>query len=161
MREDEQRRIPRVSVCCRIDVRDHFGVWTAVTDDVSARGCRIVTAKLPRVGSQLNLVISSDLFPESLEVTGEVAWVSEDHVGVSFLESAERGRHGAPSPADWVERVIEHGRVQGPEPLDSSVPRVVPVVARRSALAHDARRSTAGTPEGAGEGAVILPLRKA
>lgn len=161
MRKDDQRRIPRVSVCCRVDVRDQFGMWTAVTDDVSARGCRIATARLPRVGSAIELTISSDLFPESLAVTGEIAWVSDDHVGVSFLEAAAaRSRRRRLSPAEWVDSVIEHGRVSGPT-LESAAPRVAPVV-RRSASARDRRRAPASHAGGAGEGdAVVLPIRKA
>ncbi len=163
MRQEEQRRIPRVSVCCRVDVRDPSGVWTGVTDDVSVRGCRIVTGKLPRVGSVLELTISSDLFPEALEVAADVAWVSEECIGVTFLEPAGRSRARKMSPAKWVESVIEHGRVQGPEALDAAAPRVVPAIVRRSArLALDARRGNAGGSGGAedGGGAVVLPMRK-
>src|SRR5512134_706667 len=108
MRHEDQRRIPRVTVCCRVDVRGPFGCWTAVTEDVCARGCRIVTTKLPRAGSAIELRISSDLFPESLEVAGEVAWVSGERVGVSFPEAGTRSRM---LPSEWVANVIEFGRI--------------------------------------------------
>ena len=42
---EELRRIPRVAVCCRVVVRDRYGVWTAVTEDFCVRGCQLLTAR--------------------------------------------------------------------------------------------------------------------
>ena len=158
MHEDELRRNQRVKVCCRVDVRDRFGVWTAVTDDVSARGCRLVTTKDPRVGSVLELTLSSDLFPDVLEVTGYAAWVSDHCVGVNF---ASASRTGGMSPAEWVDLLAQHAKVLGPEPVGSTGPRLAPSV-RRPPLASRPRRlpaKPARSDELAPEDAVALPRR--
>ncbi len=128
MDQDDLRRIPRVKVCCRVDVRDRFGVWTAITEDICARGCRLVTAKAPRVSSVLEMRLSSDMFPEHLEISGAVAWASDHRVGVTFAPAVD-GSH-ALTTAAWIERLVEHGRVLGPEPIGSASPRLVPAVRR-------------------------------
>ncbi len=141
--EDDLRRIYRLHVCCRADVCDRFGVWTAVTEDISDRGCRLVATRSPRLGSILELTFTSDLFPESLEVSARVVWASSGRVGVSFLPSERRG----PTPAEWVARVVEHGRVGSSGPRRVGAPRLVPVV-------ESAPR------DGASErGARVVPLR--
>jgi hypothetical protein len=144
MTQDELRRAPRVKVCCRVDVRQRHGVWTAVTEDLSARGCRVVSSQLPRLGSRLLISLSSDLFPDELSTEGEVVWVSGEQLGIVFLEEAKRA--GALSPAGWLQRVLEHG--QPPERGAHAVgDRVVPVVRRgaprnRPAIPiHSRRRS--------------------
>ncbi len=158
MDNDELRRISRMKVCCRVDVRDRFGVWTAVTDDVSARGCRLVSGKHPRVGSVLELTLSSDLFPDVLEVTGSAAWVSDRRVGVVF---ASASRTGGLSPADWVERLVQHAKVLGPEPMGSVSPRLVPSVRRPSppSRSHRLPAKTAPRDDVDPEEAVVLPRR--
>lgn len=156
MHQDDLRRIHRLKVCCRADVRDRFGVWTAVTDDVCARGCRLVTAKSPRVGSALELTLSSDLFSESLEVTAHVAWVSDQRVGVNFADAT---RSGALSPAEWVEQLVAHGRVLGPEPVGSSGPRLVPAVRRPAAAPRGGVRVAQGSRDASdGDDALVLPF---
>ncbi len=156
MREDELRRTPRVKVCCRVDVRDRFGIWTAVTEDVCGRGCRLVTTKVPRLGSLLDLTLSSDLFSEVLEVTGYAAWVSDHRVGVNF---ASASRSGGMSPADWVDELIQHARVLGPEPVGSTGPRLVPSVRRPPLAARPHRVKTALSDDFDPESALALPRR--
>lgn len=128
MHEDELRRTQRVKVCCRVDVRDRFGVWTAVTDDVCARGCRLVAAKNPRLGSLLELTLSSDLFPEVLEVAASVAWISDRRVGVAFVASP--ARPGALTPAEWFARLVEYGSIHRPERVGETGLSLVPAVRR-------------------------------
>ncbi len=130
MPRDDLRRSQRMKVCCRVDVRDRLGVWSAVTEDFCARGCGIISAKLPRIGSVLELTFWSDLFPEPLDVIARTAWVSDRRVGVTFI--ATTPRNAGLSPAEWENRIVEHGRVPGPEPIGSEGPRVVPVLSRRS-----------------------------
>ncbi len=158
MNEDELRRIPRVKVCCRVDVRDRFGIWTAVTDDVSPRGCRLVTTKSPRIGSLLELTLASDLFSEVLEVTGYAAWVSGQRVGVNF---ASASRTGNLTPAEWLERLVEHAKVLGPEPVGSTGPRLVPSVRRPPLNARPQRLpARSAHPDDFGpESALALPRR--
>jgi PilZ domain len=122
--QEELRRAPRVRVCCRVDVRQPHGVWSAVTDDLSARGCRIVTPQLPRLGSRLPLTLSSDLFADELATLGEVVWVSGEQLGVLFVEEARRS--GSMSPAEWLRKVLTCGKP--PDPGGASQGAVVPVV---------------------------------
>ena len=132
MNGDDLRRFGRVSVCCRVEVRDRFGVWTAVTEDFGARGCRLLTNQLPRRGSLLTMRLSSDLFPEELEVRARAVWGTLERIGVAFLESP--AREGALSPADFLELVVEHGR-PGPGIRAVDSPRLVPVIGRGQASA--------------------------
>jgi hypothetical protein len=124
--QEELRRAERVRVCCRVDVRQPHAVWNAVTDDLSARGCRIVTERLPRLGSHFTMTLSSDLFADELVTIGEVVWIGNDRLGVLFLEEAPR--HGSLSPAAWLDRVLEHGRSHAPTAHGSAPSYVVPVV---------------------------------
>jgi hypothetical protein len=139
MHQDDLRRVQRVKVCCRADVRDRFGIWTAVTEDVCARGCRLVSAKVPRVGAVLDLALSSDLFSEVLDVTAYAAWVSDNRVGVNFVTG--KGHPGALSPAEWIDRLVDRARVFGPEPLGSTGPRLAPAVRRPGYAARAGSRS--------------------
>lgn len=128
--QEELRRAPRVRVCCRVDVRQPFGVWSAVTADLSTRGCRIVTPQLPRLGSRLPLLLSSDVLSDDLYTTGEVVWVSGDQLGLLFREHAKQA--GSLSAADWVRRVLALGNA-GPAEADAgelTPDRVVPAVSK-------------------------------
>lgn len=137
MHEDELRRAPRVRVCCRVDVQHPHGVWSAVTVDLSARGCRLATGQLPRLGSRLPMRLSSDLFPEELATVGEVVWVGGDQLGVLFLEEARR--RGSLSPTAWLEQVLEHGGSFKTAGTPSTPGHVVPVV-------HELPRKDAAIP---------------
>ena len=121
---EELRRIHRLNVCCRVMVSDRYGVWSAVTENLSARGCRVVTSRLLRRGTRIQMTFSSDLFPEDLEATGEVAWSTGERLGVIFVEGATRA--GARSPAAWLNKVLEHGAT----PDSPTTHRVVPSVSR-------------------------------
>ncbi len=159
MHEDDLRRIHRVMVCCRVDVRDRFGLWTAVTDDVSSRGCRLVTTRNPRIESLLDLTVSSDLFSDILEVTGYVAWASGHRVGVRFA-SASRTR--GISPTEWVEQLAHHAKVLGPEPVGSTGPRLAPSLRRPPSGARSGRLpARPALPDDVGaENAVGMSRRK-
>lgn len=116
---EDLRRITRVTVCCRAAVRDRYGVWVAVTEDVSARGCQIVTTRLLRPGSILDLSLQSDLFDDELETAGEVVWSTPSRLGVAFV-----GTNPAVTPESWLRKVIEHGEI----PESGSTWRVAPSV---------------------------------
>lgn len=127
---EEMRRIERVSVCCRASVRDRYGVWTAVTEDASTRGCRISSSRLLRAGTVIHVTLSSDLFHEELEAVSQVVWATPDRLGVAFLDPIVR--RGLLPPQDWIAKVVEHGATPG-----SLTPTIVPVV--RRVAARDAR----------------------
>jgi hypothetical protein len=147
MHHDELRRVPRVSVCCRVVVRERNGIWTAVTYDIGARGCGIVTTRLPRLGSRLAMTLSSDLFPEELDVVAETVWATAKRLGVMFLDAF--APRGALSPREWLERVLEHGRAPGVAQL---APRAIPTIQR-----VEARPSLVRIREAAAWAAAIAP----
>ena len=121
---EDLRRIARVSVCCRVAVRDRYGLWTAVTDDLCDRGCQIVTQRLLRPGTTLHLTISSDLFPEELDVVGRTVWSGADRLGVVFDGPGDRA---VVTPQQFLERVLENGET----PDSTTTSRLVPSVQRR------------------------------
>ncbi len=115
-----------------------------------------MTAKVPRVGAVLELTLSSDLFPDVLQVTGCAAWVSDQRVGVDFADAATAGTL---SPEEWVERVVEHGRVLGPELVGPGGPRLVPVIRRPSSTVPLAWPSEAPPRDAPGGGDHrVIPL---
>lgn len=134
---EELRRITRVTVCCRVVVRDRYGVWTAVTDDLSSRGCRLVTPRLLRPGTLLNLTLSSDLFPEELEVMGETVWATSDRLGVAFV--GVMPRPGSISEPEWLAKVVEHGEIPESGTTWRVAPSVTPAAART--VLHPIRRA--------------------
>ena len=103
METEELRRGPRVSTCCRVDVRERGSVWTAVTEDVCSRGCRVVSARDPRVGTAVTLTISTDAFDAELEIEGEVVWARDGRVGIVFVGPTERT---SITPAAFVTRLF-------------------------------------------------------
>jgi hypothetical protein len=133
---DNLRRVDRVRVCCRALARDRYGVWTGVTEDLSERGCRIITSRTLRPGTQLVLTLASDLFLRDLEVLAEVVWSGPTQLGARFLAPAA-GAHLTPDA--WVRMVVEHGAVAG-------WPRVLP------AVSCVLRGDELGEPPGAAEG---------
>jgi hypothetical protein len=138
--DDELRRISRVSVCCRAVVRDHYGIWTGVTEDLSIHGCQIVTGRLLRPGTLVTVTLSSDLFPEELEVAGETAWATPDRLGVRFLSTVPRS--GGLSVEAWLWKVVEQGRI----PETSSTWRVAPSVIRAPRRPTLLRSASSRTP---------------
>jgi hypothetical protein len=160
--DDDLRKILRVTVCCRAVVNDRYGVWTAVTENVSARGCLLVTGRLLRAGTVVGVELSSDLFPEELKASGEVMWSSHERMGVGF--TGFDARPGALSAEAWLDKVIEFGEVAD----SSSAWRVVPFVDRSATLrlaqgsGRGGRLVRSTTPASQGTDAVIrLPLRRA
>ncbi len=156
---EELRRIDRVSVCCRVSVRDRYGVWTAVTEDICKRGCRIFTSRLLRAGSLLTVTLSSDLFPEELEAVSQAVWATPERLGVIFIDPVVRP--GSLPPDAWIAKVLEHGATPG-----SLSPEVVPVVRRlgprAAARGVQLLRPVASAPADAlGETLVRLPVRQA
>ncbi len=100
----EVRRFPRVRARCRVEVRDRFVTWVAETEDVSPRGCRLLTGRPPTVGSLLRLSIASDHLLDPLEVAGQVVWTRRAAsvlAGISFAGSPFGAR--ALTPAAWFE----------------------------------------------------------
>lgn len=101
---EDLRRTPRVGVCCRATVHDRYGLWTGVTVDVSASGCRIVSPRLLRAGTHVIVTLSSDLFADELEMVGEAVWATSQHVAVAFGRPT---RVATLTPGAWLEKILE------------------------------------------------------
>jgi hypothetical protein len=121
---EDLRRKPRLAVCCRAVVHDRHGVWTGVTADVSATGCRIISRRLLRAGSQLIVTLSSDLVTDELDVLGEAVWATREHLAVSFGRPV---RSGGLTPAQWLERVLDAGVDSAAHPPTGPGPGVRPL----------------------------------
>lgn len=121
---EDLRRISRVTVCCRVVARDRHGIWTAVTDDLCERGCQLVTQRMLRPGTTIHLTLSSDLFPEELDVIGRTVWAAPDRLGVIFEGPGDRT---GVTPQAFLDSVLANGET----PDSTSTARLVPSVQRR------------------------------
>ena len=131
-----------MKVCCRVMVRDRYGVWTAVTDNLSSRGCCITTRRLLRAGTRLKITLSSDQLSEDLELNGTVAWTTDVTLGVNFDDGSNGSSVGA--VAAWLDELIKVG-----ETADFlTTHRVVPSVSRKPlVLATVSRFGFAAKPD--------------
>jgi hypothetical protein len=151
-------------------MRDRFGVWDAFTEDISARGCRIITPRPLAVGTLVRLTLVDERLETPLIVSGQVVWTEGDrpvHAGISFTGSP----HGVPGAGPWVQSLeaAETGRIRaaaevpiapGP-PLDVVVAPPEPVDASPAVLAQRlAERARALLAAGAPGPAEVL-LRRA
>lgn len=135
----EHRRFARLPSQCRVWVRDRYGVWDAETEDVSPRGCRIVTPRRQTVGALVRLTVVAERLVEPLLVSGQVVWVTAGppaRAGISFtgspsdapgagawvrsLEAARGGRDADEAPGVHVIRDALDIVVAPPEPHDAS-----------------------------------------
>jgi hypothetical protein len=99
---DRSRRFPRLRARCRVRIRDRFGTWSAETEDVGPRGCRLVGERAHALGALVRLTVESDRIVEPLEVAGQVVWTRADRLsraGIWFAGAPSSP--GAPFPAAW------------------------------------------------------------
>jgi hypothetical protein len=76
-------------------------VWDAWTEDVSPRGCRIVTTRRHSVGTLVRLTLVADQLGEPLIVSGQIVWVQDGpppRAGISFTGSPS----DVPGAGPWV-----------------------------------------------------------
>jgi len=124
----ELRRFARLPSRCRAFVRDRFGVWDAFTEDVSPRGCRIVTPRRQTIGALVRLTVVAEQLVEPLLVSGQVVWIREGspaRAGISFTGSPSDG----PGAGAWV-RSLEAavaGRASDASPSVHLVPDSAPL----------------------------------
>jgi PilZ domain-containing protein len=113
-RGQSNRRFPRLRARCRVELRDRFGTWSAETEDLGPRGCRVVTPRPQTVGALVRLSVRSDLVAAPLEVTGQVVWATSDRparAGISFAGGAPAP--GAFAPGAWFEELSAAERGEG------------------------------------------------
>ncbi len=98
------RRAPRAPARCRAAVVvSPAGAFDAETEDVGARGCQVVSPERVKKGDAVELLLSTDRFPDELRVSGTVAWVSEQppwRVGIAFDEGH------VPAGERWFEKLV-------------------------------------------------------
>jgi hypothetical protein len=107
----QNRRFERLPSRCRVWLRDRYGVWDAFTEDVSARGCRLVTPRPLAIGTLVRLTLVDERLDAPLIVSGQVMWAKGDgpmRAGISFTGSPQ----GVPGAAPWVQslQAAETGR---------------------------------------------------
>lgn len=98
MANADQRRAPRIAAKCRVEIDDRYGAWSAVTEDVGVRGCRLVTARAPRLGALVQLTLRSDRLPAPLRMAGQAVWARDGRVGICFVGQLA----GTVTPAAWM-----------------------------------------------------------
>ena len=84
-----------------------YGVWDAETEDLSPRGCRIITPRPQTVGTLVRLTITSERVLQPLIVTGRIVWVATGkplRAGI-LLHRLRDGRSGT-----WRVGPVAHGR---------------------------------------------------
>jgi PilZ domain len=97
------RRAPRAPARCRAAVVSPAGAFQAETEDVSSRGCQVVSPRLVRKGDALELTLACDKVSDALKAKGKVTWVSEQapwRVGVAFEDAY------VPSAERWFEKLV-------------------------------------------------------
>jgi len=97
----ELRRFARLPSRCRVWVRDRYGVWDAHSEDLSPRGCRIVTPRRQRVGTLVRLTLVAERLGAPLLVSGQIVWAEDGppaRAGISFTGSPS----DVPGAGAWV-----------------------------------------------------------
>lgn len=84
----DPRRSMRAQATCHAEVATAAGRFTAVTEDVSAQGCRLVTPRPLRPGERVQLSLGHAGLSRGLTAAGHVAWTvvagGRCRAGVSF-----------------------------------------------------------------------------
>jgi len=123
MASADQRRAPRIAAACNVEIDDRFGAWSAVTEDVGLRGCRIVSARAPRLGALVQLTLRSERLAAPLRMAGQAVWARDGRVGIAFVGTLA----GAVTPAVWL-RELAAALEDAPaaQPARPGPPRPVP-----------------------------------
>jgi len=99
------RRSARAPVRCRAKLGFSDGSrLDADTEDVSAHGCQVVSARALPVDSPISVELSCDAMAEPLAVQGHVAWssgTSPFRAGIAFAKGGQR------SAARWYEALLK------------------------------------------------------
>jgi PilZ domain-containing protein len=114
-----------------VDIRQSYAAWSAITEELSVRGCRLLARELPRLGATLDMTLSSDLFSEDLETDGEVVWIDAGRIGVSFHDRGKPLRAGVLSVTDWIEMFMAYGS-SSRSPDGHVVPVIMATAAERA-----------------------------
>lgn len=125
----ETRRTPRLPARCSTEVRFGAGLWTGLTDDLGAGGCRIEARFALRPGEPVSLKLRFGGVRDALDVVGMVAWTTPKPpwtTGVAFARGQEdKARRFVRAVLAAAPTLAE---AQPPEPGDRA-PRPPPPVA--------------------------------
>lgn len=88
----DPRRSRRAQATCSAEVVTAAGRFTAVTEDVGARGCRLLTPRPLRPGERVELALAHAGLARRFQAAGHVAWTAvaggRCRAGVSFEPAA-------------------------------------------------------------------------
>ncbi|HYD42117.1 MAG TPA: PilZ domain-containing protein [Anaeromyxobacter sp.] len=89
----DPRRSMRAQATCHAEVVTAADRFTAVTEDVSAQGCRLVTPRPLRPGERVQLALGHAGLSRRLTAAGHVAWAvvagGRSRAGISFDAAAQ------------------------------------------------------------------------
>jgi hypothetical protein len=113
------RRSPRAQARCSASIAAAAGKFEATTEDISAHGCRVVSARLVRKGEPIHLVLTYPALEAPLRVTGRVVWTTEAapwRLGIAFDEAthAESSR--------WFSQLVSSGGFATPQRVPDRIP---------------------------------------
>jgi hypothetical protein len=129
----EKRRGERIPGRFTVAVREKLATWVTLTEDVSARGCRIEAKRPLTPGTLVQLAFDMGSGNEPLVVHAQVAWVTRappHRAGLAFLSVPRQPSQA--QPRDWIESVL------------AAPPRDAPAAPRPVAPRPPARQAKAG-----------------
>ena len=103
----DKRRARRHPGRFRVAVREKLATWVTLTEDVSARGCRLEMKRALAPGALVQLAFDMG-GAEPLLVPGQVAWVSREtsQAGSAFLSFPRVGGQTGADGDAWIERLV-------------------------------------------------------
>jgi hypothetical protein len=103
----ERRRLARIPLRCAVVVREKLATTLAETEDIGARGCRIVLKRPAPPGTLLQIRFLPAGATEPLDAVGQVVWSRKTpplEAGIAFV-SAPRAA-STPSVGGWMETLV-------------------------------------------------------
>jgi hypothetical protein len=103
----DRRRIGRIPIRCAVVVREKLATWDTETEDVAARGCRIVLKRAVAPGALLRLSFQAGAGAEALDAVAQVAWTRKSppsSAGVTFLSAPQPPSRSL--AGNWIDRLL-------------------------------------------------------
>jgi PilZ domain len=97
------RRGPRVPLRLRVDIAHRGDSWEAETEDLGPGGCLVLSQRPLVERAPLRLVLRASELPDTLSVSGSVAWATPARGGVAFR--ARQLGLGV-DPEAWFKRLV-------------------------------------------------------
>lgn len=103
----ERRRLARIPLRCAVVVREKLATTIAETEDVGARGCRVVLKRPAAPGTLLQIRFVPGGAAEPLDAVGQVVWsrrTSPLEAGIVFLSAPRAASSDA--CGSWLEALV-------------------------------------------------------